>query len=109
MFGQEQRQHVHGSELCSEALGGGDGDLFARTSEEVGVSLARDGGVDDVGDGKRLLAVLLSQALRGSGVGGFSRLGDGDDQRASAVQRPPATVFAGMLYIDWNPSQLFDH
>ena len=106
---EEEREQVERGELRGEALGGGDGHFFSGPGEEVGVGFAGDGGVDDVGDGERLEAVFLGDALGGGGVGGFAGLGDGDDERAAAIERFAIAVFAGVFDFDGNAGEFLNH
>ena len=112
-----ERKQVEDGELAGEALGGGDGELFAGAERERDGGFAGHGRGWDVGDGEGFLAVGLSFAEGGQGVGGFAGLGDDDyggfvgggwgGQNGICRTGTAAAVFAGVLDVDGEAAQVF--
>ena len=95
--GQLQREGVHGDQLGTVGLGGGDGDLGSGEGIEDMVRLAGNGGAHDVHDGQGTDPEGLGLAQGGQAVGGLAGLGDDDDEGFGIQQLFAVAELGGQL------------
>ncbi len=106
---QRQREQRQRHQLGGEGLGGRHADLGAGARHQHQRRFAHDRRLGHVAHGHlRQVRHLLGQLERGQRVGGFARLGDGEEQRAFAHHRVAVAVFAGDLGRAGHAGQLFD-
>ena len=108
LLGDGEAEEAEGDDLAGEGLGGGDADFGAHVEVGAAVGGAGDGGADDVADAVDEGAVVLGQLDGGEGVGGLTRLGDGDDHVVGVDDGVAVAEFGGVLDLDGQLAGLFD-
>ena len=107
-LGEAQRQQLQRGDLGDEGLGRGDRDLESRARVDHGVGLARERGIDDVGDGDHVRAPTLGLARRLDRVDRLAALGDADHQGADLDDRVAVAVLTRDVDLDADPGPSLD-
>ena len=99
-LGQRQGEQEQSSQLRGERFGGGHANFYTCTGDVGQRAFAHHGRGGHIANGQ---GVLHAQGLRMAqcrqGVGGFTRLADGDHQAARVGHRGAVTVFAGDFHL----------
>ena len=88
--------------MTGEGFSGGDADLGSDVDVGSGIGFAGNRRSDDVADAIDHRASLFGHFDGGEGVGGFARLGYGDDDVVGRQDRVAVTEFAGVFDFDWD-------
>jgi len=95
--------------LRGETLGSGHGKFGAGSGNQGSAGFARNCSLGNVGDCDGLHAAGERLALRGDGVGSLAGLCDHHDDRINRRVRGAIAIFAGILHIDGDAGEIFDH
>ena len=109
VFGECHDEHGKRRQLRGERLGRGNADFGTRSCQQHQVGCPHHRAFGDVAHRQGgQIARLFGVAQRRQRIGGFSRLGDGDEQGVGGDHRTAVAVFAGDLHARRNPANMFD-